>query len=365
MASVLGPNDLKQWGLPAGWDAARLAQLQLASGETYDRLIADINAGMAIANAALLADPIISSLICLSDERTTEYGIGVSNGFEDHTEYGRPENKRGKTTGHMAEPVDKDRATGWTKDFLERARRAQIDNDIASIIQDTKDAWEKAILTRHFKSTYTAVGSAGKSMPYADGGTADSTYIPPQYPARATSAFAYTHNHIVRLDGYTQAHIETTAANLWEHGYDAPYEMLVAQADVASWTNTTNVTGYVKKADGLIRYGVQTDLAQVDTSYLGVIETSAYGPIRLRATARIPTAYWTMYKSYGPLDSRNPLRVIPPSAGIGAEMQYAAAPVYYPLEEVFFRMRFELAIQNRIGAVCVKTGGAYSSPTIN
>lgn len=363
MAGILGPNDLKQWAFPTGWDAARLAQLQLASGESYEQLVGDINAGLALANASLLADPMIASLVHLGAERTTEYGIGVSNGFEDHTEYGRPENKRGKTIGHMAEPVDKDRSTGWTKDFLERARRAQIDADIASIIQDLKDVWAKAILTRHFKLTYTAVGS-GKSMPYADGGTADSTYIPPQFPARA-AAFAYTHNHMVRLDGYTQAHVETTAANLWEHGYDAPFEMLVAQADVASWSNTTNVTGFVKKADGLIRYGNQVDLAQVDQSYIGVIETSAYGPIRVRSTARIPTTYWTMYKSWGPLDARNAIRVVPPAAGIGAEMQYAATPVYYPLEEVFLRLRFELAIANRIGAVCVKTGGAYATPTIS
>lgn len=173
MAGVLGPNDLKQWALPAGWDAARLAQLKLASGESYEQLVSDINAGLALANASLLADPLIGSLVSLSDERVTEYGIGVANGFEDHTEYGRPENKRGRTTGHMAEPVDKDRATGWTKDFLERARRAQIDNDIASLVADLKDAWAKAVLTRLFKSTYTAVGSAGKSMPLADGGTAE------------------------------------------------------------------------------------------------------------------------------------------------------------------------------------------------
>ncbi len=362
--SVLGPNDLKQWALPVGWDAARLEQLQLASGETYADLVADINAGLALANASLLSDPMIASLVHLSDERTTEYGVGVSNGMEDHTEYGRPENKRGKTTGHMAEPVDKDRATGWTKDFLEKARRAQIDGDIASIVQDVKDSWQKMILTRHFKSTYTAVGSAGKSMPYADGGTADSSYIPPQFPARA-AAFAYTHQHMVRLDGYTQANVESAIALLWEHGYDGPFDMLVAQADVASWSNTTNVTGYIKKADGLIRYGNATDLAQVANDYIGVIETSAYGTVRVRATARIPTAYWTVYKSFGALDSRNPIRIVPPAAGIGAEMQFAAAPVYYPLEEVFLRLRFEQTIANRVGAVCVKTGGAYASPTIS
>lgn len=362
---VLGPNDLKQWALPVGWDAARLQQLRLASGETYAQLVNDINAGMAMANAALLSDPLMTSLVHLSDERTTEYPIGVSNGMEDHTEYGRPENKRGKTTGHMAEPVDKDRATGWTKDFLEKCRRAQIDADIASIIQDIKDGWQKAILTRHFKKTYTAVGAAGKSMPYADGGTADSTYIPPQFPARATTAFLATHDHMVRLDGYTQANLESAVALLWEHGVDGPFDMVISQANIADWSNTTNVTGWVKRADGLIRYGNAVDLAQVGGDYIAVIETSTYGPVRVRSSARIPTTFWSVYKSFGSMDARNPIRIVPPAAGIGAEMQYGQAPVYYPLEEVFFRLRFEQAIANRVGAVCVKSGGAYASPTIS
>ena len=57
----------------------------------------------------------------------------------------------------------------------------------------------------------------------------------------------------------------------------------------------------IKRADGLIRYGNQTDLATVDDQYIAVIETSTYGPAS-RASARIPpptglcispTAHWT------------------------------------------------------------------------
>ena len=42
---ALGPNDLKQWALPPGWDAARLMQYQLSSGESYDDLVNDITDG--------------------------------------------------------------------------------------------------------------------------------------------------------------------------------------------------------------------------------------------------------------------------------------------------------------------------------
>lgn len=361
--ATLGPNDLKQWALPAGWDAARLAQYALASGETYEDLLNDVTAGLQMANAALLRDPIIASLISVSDEMTLEYPTGVSNGFEDHTEYGQPDAKRGATTGHMCEPIHKDRKLGWTYDFLRKARRGQIDADVASAVQDLRDMWEKTILTRLFKPTYTAVGSAGKSMPVADGGTADSTYIPPNNPQRAT-AFAYTHTHLLQ-GTWSQANLETAVAHLWEHGFDAPYDMLVAQADLANWSNTTNLTGWIKRADGLIRYGTQTDLANVDDGYLGVIETSTYGPVRVRASARIPTTIWSVYKSFGALDPRNPIRVVPSKTyGLGAVLLAGDHIRHYPLENAILTAEMFVGIQNRVQAVLNKSGGAYSAPTI-
>jgi hypothetical protein len=363
--TILGPNDLKQWALPAGWDAARLAQYQLASGESYDGLLDDIATGLSLANSSLLNDPIISSLISVTEEMAIEYPVGVSNGFEDHTEYATPDAQRAAVTGHMMEPVDKDRKLSWTFDFLRKARRSQIDADIASAMADLRNVWQRTLLQRLFKSTYTAVG-AGRSMPVADGGTADSAYIPPNVPDRA-AAFANTHTHLGRLNGITQANLETAVAHLWEHGYDAPYDLLVSQADLASWANTTNVTGWIRRADGLIRYGVQTDLAAVSDEYIAVIETSTYGPVRVRATARIPTTYWTVYKSFGPLDSRNPLAVRPSMTwGLGAALLAGDHIRQFPLENALLRLEFYMGVANRVGAYLVKNASSstYSDPTI-
>ena len=110
------------------------------------------------------------------------------------------------------------------------------------------------------------------------------------------------------VNGKTQAILTAGVKHIWEHGYDAPYDLLIAQADIASWVNTTNVTGYVARKDPLISYGLTADAANVDTSYIGVVET-VYGSVRVRASARIPTKYWAVYKSYGPMDGRNPLVV--------------------------------------------------------
>jgi hypothetical protein len=366
MASTLGPNDLKQWALPAGWDAARLMQLQLASGETYDQLISDIAGALSIQNAALLTDPLIASLVHVTEESAIEYPVGVSNGFEDHTEYGLPDAKRGKTTGHMFAPYMKDRGFGWTWDFLRKARRAQIDADIASGMTDLRDIWQKSILTRLFKETYTAVGSAGKSMPLADGGTADTTYVPPLDPTRSSSAFLYTHDHIKPVNGITQALLETEVANLWEHGVDGPFDLLISLADVSSWANTTNVTGWIKRADGLIRYGTTVDLAEAGGDYVAVIETSAYGTVRVRASGRVPTTFWALYKSYGPLDSRNVIAIKPSSTyGIGAVLLAGDHVRQFPLEKAFLFTEWDMGSSNRVGAVVAKnTSGSYADPTI-
>lgn len=361
-----GIHSLKDWALPAGWDAARLMQISLASGETYDQVITDIADALSLANAALAADPLIGAMIGLAEQPQVEYSVGVSNGFEEHTEHGRPDDKRGKTTGHMLEHVELDRGLGWTWDFLRKGRRFQIDNDIGSVIDDLQSVWRKRILTRHFKSTKTAVGNVGASVPYADGGTADGSYVPPHKPDRA-AAFDGTHNHFMRLGGITQANLETVVTDMWHHGHDGPYDLLVAELDIASWTNATVVTGYKPRPDPLVMYGSTTDLGLVGTEYVGVVETE-HGACRLRSNARIPTKYWTVFKSYGRLDPRNPLWVMPSAKyGLGAVLLAGDHIREYPLENALVFFEFDLGVgADRTAAVCVYDhgSGAYVNPTI-
>lgn len=363
--ALIGPNDLKQYALPSYWDASKLTTERLADGTTYEELLSTISAGLAAQNGALMSNSLFASLMSAIDEGAVEYGIGASNGFEAHTEYGRPDARRAATTGHMLPLLSYDRAFGWTWDFLQKARRIQIDEDIASGMEDLRNKFAQLLLTRHFKSTYDSVGS-GRSMPFADGGTADAAYIPKHQPDRA-SAFDASHTHLQRLNGITQANLETAIAHLWEHGHDAPYDLLAAQADVSSWTNQTNVTGYVPRANGLIQYGTGQDLALVDPDVQGVIETD-YGPVRVRFNARIPTKYWTVWKSYGPMDQRNPLRVrFNPRYGVGAILLAGDHIRQYPLENAILYMEVGVGIGDRTNGVIVEndSGGSYATPTIS
>jgi hypothetical protein len=361
---ALGPNSLQQFALPSYWDAATLEKFRLASGETYDQLVGDIGSALAIANQDVLSDPLNASLMSITTDAAFEYAIGVSNGFTAHTEYGRPDARRGATTGHMLPLNSYDRLLAWTWDFLRKARRVQIDADVASAIQDYKDLWQKQLLTRLFKETYTAVGSSGRSMPIADGGTADATYVPLPFPDRG-GTFLYTHDHVRPLDGITQANLETAVGLLWEHGYDAPFDLVVAQADISSWVNTSNVTGFVARGSALVNQGVTADVANVSAAYVGVVLTT-YGECRVRATGRIPTTYWAVYKSFGSGDQRNPLVVrVGTDYGSSATLLRGDHIREFPLEEAIIFAEFGVGVGNRVGAVaCKNTSSTYSDPTI-
>lgn len=364
--ATLGPNDLKQYALPSGWDAAEISRFSLRSGETYEALINDIAAALALQNGMLLQNPLVSGLVSVTEEMTVEYGMGVSNGYVTHTEYGQPDAGRGAVGGHMLPLFKKDRALGWTFDFLESCRRSQIDEDIRAAMKDTRDIWEKEILQRLFKSTYTTVGDSGKSYPVADAGTADSTYVPINYPDRAT-AFASSHTHLGRQDGITQTTLEVGVKHVWEHGYDAPFTVLVAQADIASWTTVTTMTGYIPRAQEGITYGSSQDLSVAPPQYLGSI-TTQYGPCYLMATARIPTTFWSVFKSFGPEDPRNPLRVrVDPLYGVGAVLFAGDHIRRFPLENALLQMRFGVGIgQDRCAAYLCRNAASstYTDPTI-
>jgi len=356
--------DLKNFVLPTYWDAATLEKYRLADGTTYDQLVADIAGALNIVNGELLSEPLYSGLLSTTDELAIEYPVGDTNGFVSHTEYTKPDAQRGATTGHMLPLNAYDRDLGWTWDFLRKARRTQLDADIASAMKDLRNVWHRRILQRLFTSTFTAVGAAGRSMPLADAGVADPAYIPPAAPERG-GTFLATHTHVLFAAGITQANLLTAVGHVWEHNVDGPFDLLISQADLAAWTNTANVTGFVPRADSLIRYGATADLATVDESYIGAVETD-YGPCRMRANGRIPTGYWSVYKSYGAGDQRNPMRVRLGEYGVGATLLKAEGIREYPLEHAIMFTEFGEAINDRVGAVIFRNdGGAWADPTIS
>lgn len=368
---TLGIKDLKNVALPSAWDGNELARLRLRDNTTWEEVVRDIDAALSIVNAALNSG-YLGRMLSLTTEPAVEYRSGGTNGFDEETEQTQPDAQHADTTGHMLPLKGYDRGMKWTAKFLKQARRAQIDADISSMIEDAIDKYENVVWTRLFKmeeetGRQYGLGATGYSVPFADGGAGTVDFIPPPRKDRVINTFDATHDHFLRLNGITQANLETAVGHLWEHGVDAPYELIVSLADLGGWQNTTNVTGFKPKGDALIQYGGLDDLAIVESEFYQGAVLTKYGSCRLYANARIPTGYWAVTKTYGQTDQRNPLAIrYDEINGFGVKLVVNNVSLY-PFTGAIGQFEFGAGVgANRVAAVLVEddSDGDYATPTI-
>ena len=168
---AIGRRDTSHLVMLTGWDATELQNFTLQDGTTYAQVAASMSAALGALNAEFSSD-FYAGMYSLTDQPDVEYRVGSSNGFEVHTEYGRPDARRAATEGHMLPLVPYDRMLGWTWDYLRDARMEQIDADIADGIKDARDERRKKILTRVLKrgddsGAANGLGSSGYSAGFA------------------------------------------------------------------------------------------------------------------------------------------------------------------------------------------------------
>lgn len=364
--ALLGVNDLKQFALPAGWDGSELAKYLLADGTSYEQLVDTVAAGLAVANEALLNDPIWGGLMALTMENGIEYRDGTSNGMTERTEYARADTRRAATTGHMLPIKSFDRALGWTFDFLRKARAAQLEADIADALYDMRDNWEKEILARFFSASEHQIGAAGYDVPFVHGTGGNVDLIPPPYGGQS---FLATHDHFERKTTTQHAEaLEAGTKHLWEHGIFGPYNAIIPFADIATYAALTD---FIKPDRGVeyISVGSNAPYAQAtvnDERFIGLYESN-YGLVRLWITPHLPTNYLGVYKPYGNNDPRNPLRVrYAADLGLGAVLMRGEGFRQYPLEHAIILHEFGVGVGNRLnGYACYfAASGNYTDPTI-
>lgn len=368
---MLGVRDLKSVALPVAWDGNELSRLRLRSGETWESVVRDIEDGLNLVNSGLM-DGYIGKLIELTTEESVEYRSGGTNGFEDETEQVQPDRQFADTTGHMLPLKGLDRGMGWTEKMLKNVRRRQIDADIATLVEDAIDIFEKRVWQRFFTVTeYSGkaygLGATGVSVPFADGGAGTIPFIPTPKPSRKINAFTAAHNHFLVLNGINPTNLETAVGHLWEHGYDGPYELIVSLDDLDEWQNTTTFPKFKEKIQALIDYGGLSDVALVDTEmYQGAIVTK-YGTCKLYANARIQTGYWAVTRSFGSNDPRNPLKVrYDEATGFGVKL-IVNNVTRYPFQGAIGQMEFGAGVgEDRVAAVIVEdsSDGTFTNPTI-
>lgn len=363
--AVLGFANLVNNTLPTLWNQAEMERIRLADGATFDSVAQEIQDALGELNSALLEDLQYGGLFSVQDNVEVGYHVGGSKGVQLATEYGVPDPGKGQVTGHSIPLHPWWTGAGWTLLGIGDRTRMQIEADVRLTISDVHDHFQQRALRRFFRSTAEAVGTtAGASVPFADGGTADANYVPPK--SNKGKSFANTHDHFLRVSALSNTNVDAAILHVQEHGHMGPFEAIVPEADVSSWQALTN---FKKPEWAGIVYGNGTERASLDNveTYVGYYE-SPYGICRLWSTPRLPTNYFGVYKSYGAGDMRNPLRMrIDPNFGYGWRI-VPGTWVNSPSLLAVCMAKYEFGIgQDRANGVCVYIAGSgdYADPTIS
>lgn len=372
--AVVGFGSLMDKALPSLWDADYLKKIDLAEGVSLEAITQEANDALEMVSREVLQHPHYSGLFAVDDEAELEYPIGHDDEWEEATEYTAPDARRGKTTGHML-PIKKyDWALGWTNMYLREARPSKLRADIQKMIDTARNLWQKQALTRLFSKTANSVGTTSSDVPWADAGSADSTYVPPQSPEGET--FTSSHNHFLGYgtSGITQDTIDQSAVtvaieHLQEHGFSGPWDLVGSRTDAGSWANTANVTGWKPPLfNGVAYQGSAVERAIVGdiSKYMGFIETE-YGIVRVWLTPRVPTLNFSVYQTFGAGHPRNPMRMrYNPNVGFG----FRLVPGHYiddPVSLLVGYSEFGYGVgEDRCAAVCVDLqASTYANPTIS
>src|SRR5689334_14681467 len=141
--ATLGYRALADREPPALWDLEEIAKVKMVDGTTLDQVVGDVQSALAILNNDLLNDPLLAGLYAVQNTPELKYAIGVTNGFQDLTEFSAPDPGRGARTGHMLPFGRRGRSLGWTMMGLMESAREDVDTDVRSVIVDAKNDFPK------------------------------------------------------------------------------------------------------------------------------------------------------------------------------------------------------------------------------
>lgn len=362
--AILGYAQLQNDGLLATWDLAEMNKVKLAENANFADVLQEADMAVQEASQAFIEDPRFAGLLAVQDTAEVEYSVGQAGRVKEMTDQGIPDPRHGQTAGHIIGLKDWGDALGWTRFGLRDRRRSQLDADISTAVKGVEAHFQWRTLTAFFRMEAVTLGD-GKTVPFADGGTADSTFVPTTSPEGVV--FANTHNHFVRQAAINDANVNAIITHLWEHGKRGPFDIIASALDTSTWQG---LTGFRKPAWNDLNYmqsgEVRANIAD-NEFFIGYFEGEK-GIARIWISGRLPTNYWGIYKNYGPLDPRNPLRLrINPAQGFGFKMldgQWANSPNHLAV----YHARHEIGVgQDRTNGVCVYVAGSgsYVTPTIS
>ncbi len=375
MGEVLGPLNVLNKALPTGIDGVRLAEWTLRDGVTYEELVNIIALALGDINQQIVAD--WGWLFFLTEELFQEYEQGGSvTPMPELTDTDRPEAGHGETIGHMIELHAYGDAVGGSRRYFRDIRSPQLGAAVSRIVRRGIWRFEQTLLNRWFSNAETTIGSAGYNVPFVRGTGGNVDFAPPAWEGEA---FTTSHDHYLGIDTDTKGYadgLNELAETLQEHGHDGPWDALVARADIASYSVLTDFAEIID-IQGLLsidRAGATTgnqffQRGERTKGHFGDYQTD-FGLVRLHMSARIPTKYLGAVKSYGSLDSRNPIAIrIHPMEGFGMFLVPETVPNDdVPIKQLDVEFEFGVGVgmdRTNGAAAFLDASGNYSVPTIS
>lgn len=374
MAEILGGRTILAGALPTGVDATRLAQWQLKSGTTWAEFLARTANALGAFNAELVQR--WGDLIFITEEIMMEYpNGGAITESKVITDVDVVDPRHETTIGHMIDLLVYGDALGGTRRSFRDAREAQLRADIRGVVNRLRESFEKAVLTRLFSNSETAVGSSGYNVPFVRGTGGNVDFAPPAFGGET---FTTSHDHYLGVDDDTYDYddmLNQLAETLQEHGHEPPYIAICSRADVSTVVALTAYTQILSQNVIVVDRGGATSGNQFFTrenrefGRFGYFQ-SEYGEIELRATNRVPTKYVGLYKSYGVNNEQNPIAIrVHPDEGFGARIvSQSSNDPRFPIEQMRVEMEHGIGVgsdRTSAAAAYLHSSGTFTAPTIS
>ena len=377
MAEILGPATILALALPTGVDGTKVAQWQLRDGITWQQFVSEYSLALGGFNEEMVS--MWGWLFGLVDEPFLEYEDGGAvTEAKDITDVDKVDSISGSTLGHMLDLRVYGTGVGGTKRYFRDKRSSQVAAHLRASVRQLRWRFEKKLLTRMFTNTENAIGSAGYDVPFVRGTGGNVDFTPPAFSGEV---FTSSHDHFIGVDSDTKGFddvIEELVEHLVEHGHMAPFDVIVAKADIdaGSYHALADFVELKAAVIQMIDRGGATSgnqffsEGQADLRGIAGYYQSRYGQVNIRANSRVPTNYAAIGKSYGRLDPRNPLGVrVHPDVGFGARIVTETTnDDQYPIKQVNAEMEFGVSVgedRTNGAAAFLDASGAWTNPTIS
>jgi hypothetical protein len=378
MPTFLGPRALIDNALPASIDATYIMNFEMQEAMTPQEVITMAATVIGEANQFLFNT--YGGLIYLTERTHGRYrqGSGERRMTPKGSEFAEEDGRIGEKTGHMLFIEDYKDATPWSRDYLERAIREDLQDDIVIKRDDWINRIDFDVLTTMFRASEIAVGS-GYSAPWAIGTGTNVNYIPPQW---MTNTFGTSHTHFIRVNAAAaEANVlstaETMAKELAHHGLTGMKVMYVgdAIADILTGANNVKIARYIPAEFRLLSGNSSAPISTITGQLEGLpgeivcYITTKNGLVEVRRHDRVPAGYMWMGKSFGTNNADNPLAVrLYKGKAFGLSVNPQIDRSINPtIDKILFKGTHGVNVNDRLNGVAaqIASGGTtYEQPAI-